>query len=182
MSRLASIAAMIGGLIWAAAVVATALRPSGVPAAFRPTVDLYPTELVSFILMAMATTALAASLARGRLARAAVILVWLGAAVFSVNVAFVITTGTDRDVWVTDYIGKFLVFIGSGVLGVALLRRGLVPVGVAILMLVTAVISPMTNDQDERVLLWLPLGLGWVAVGVATLRGVKMGVGRASPI
>ncbi len=105
-------AATLGGLIWSWTVITTALRPVGVPGAHRSTLDLHPTILVAFILIGVAATALAGWILKSRLAWAGATLVWLGALVFAINVAFVLTTGDDAPVWPTHYLGIFVVASG----------------------------------------------------------------------
>lgn len=72
-----------------------------------------------------------------------------------------------------------VVLLAAGVVLVAwlVLRAGLLPTGLAVLLLSTAVLLPFSNEQTSRVLLAVPFGLAWLAAGVSLLwRGVA---GRA---
>lgn len=169
MRELAGTAAIVGGLIWMTTVIQTALRPEGVPGWHRSTLDLHPLMLVAFVLIASAATKLASDLRPGRLAWAGAAVTWLGVAVFSVNVAFILATGDDRVVWPTHYGGFFVVALGLAVLGLAALRRRVIAAGLAAVMLAPPVLMPFGNAQDERVLLWLPLGFASVTLGIAVL-------------
>lgn len=163
---LTAAAATLGSLIWLWTVITTALRPTGVPGAHRSTLDLHPTILVSFILIGIAAAALAGWSLKSRLAWTGATLVWLGALVFAINVAFVLTTGDDAPVWPTHYLGIFVVALGSTTLGAAILRARAMPTAVALALIAAAPILLFSQMQNARVLLWLPLGGGWLAVGL----------------
>ncbi len=163
---LAAAAATLGGLIWSWTVITTALRPVGVPGAHRSTLDLHPTILVSFILIGVAATVLAGWILKRRLAWTGAALVWLGALIFAINVAFVLTTGDDAPVWPTHYLGIFVVALGSAIVGTAIFRARAMPAAVALVLIAAAPILSFSQMQNSRVLLWLPLGVGWLAVGL----------------
>ena len=167
---LTAAAATLGGLIWSWTVITTALRPVGVPGAHRSTLDLHPTILVAFILIGIAATTLAGWSLKSRLAWTGATLVWLGALVFAINVAFVLTTGDDAPVWPTHYLGIFVVALGSTILGTAILRARAMPTAIALVLIAAAPILPFSQMQDARVLLWLPLGGGWLALGLLLAR------------
>ncbi|MGH2451890.1 MAG: hypothetical protein ACRDGE_11615 [Candidatus Limnocylindria bacterium] len=164
-------AAVVGGLIWIATVVMTALRPIGLAGAHRSTLDLHPTILVAFVLMALAATKLASELGASRLAWAGAVGSWIAVALFSVNVAVVLATGDDASVWLTHYSSFFLMALGLGLLGVAVLRRRAAPASLAIAMIAPPILMPLGQMQDDRVLLWLPLGLASIALGGCALDG-----------
>lgn len=162
-------AAIVGGLIWMATVFITALRPIGIGGAYRSTLDLHPMILVSFILMASAASACASRLRLGRLGWTGAAVCWIGVAVFTVNVAFVLATGDDAPVWLTHYAGFFLMAVGISLVGVAGLLARALPLAAGVAMVVAPLVMPLGNGQDARVLLWLPLGIASLALGVATL-------------
>ena len=163
---LIGIAAILGGLIWSATVILTALRPVGVPGAHRSTLDLHPTILVSFILMGIAGTALTRIGPKTLPVRSGVALLWLGVMMFSVNVAFILATGDDAPVWPTHYLSILCVALGTSILGIVISRARTVPSWVGMVMVAASAVLPFSHMQDWRVLLWLPLGMGWLAVGL----------------
>lgn len=165
--RLAAAAAIVAGLIWVATIVITALRPIGYPGAHRSTLDLHPLILVAFVLMAWSTTALASDLRPSRLAWTGVGVSWIAVALFSVNVAVVLATGDDAPVWPTHYAAFFFMAVSMSLLGVAALRARALPLAAGIAMIVAPLPMPLGNMQDDRVLLWLPLGVGALALGIA---------------
>lgn len=167
-------AAIVGGLIWMTTVVMTALRPLGHFGAHRSTLDLHPTILVAFVLMAWAATTLASELRPSRLAWAGAAASWIAVALFSLNVAVVLATGDDAPVWPTHYSSFFLMALSISLLGVATLRRRAVPAAYAITMIGPVVLMPFGNAQDDRVVLWLPLGVGAIACGI-TVWAIRRG-------
>lgn len=165
----AAAAALVGGIIWIATVIITALRPDGIGGAYRSTLDLHPMILVSFVLMASAASAFASRLRPGRLGWAGAAVCWIGVALFTVNVAFVLATGDDAPVWLTHYAGFFLMALGISLVGMAGLLARALPLAAGVAMIVAPLVMPLGNGQDARVLLWLPLGIASLALGVATL-------------
>lgn len=159
-------AAIVGGLVWISTVVITALRPIGHVGAARSTLDLHPTILVAFVLMAWSATALASNLRPSRTAWGGAAASWLAVVLFSVNVAVVLATGDDAPVWLTHYSAFLFMELGMTLLGLAVLRRRAAPVIAAIAMIAPLVVMPLGNMQDDRVLLWLPLGLASLALGI----------------
>ncbi|MEX2046882.1 MAG: hypothetical protein WEE03_06940 [Chloroflexota bacterium] len=170
MRRVAAAAAIVGGLIWCATVLITALRPAGYAGSYRSTLDLHPTILVAFALIALAATILASDLQPSRLAWVATGICWIGLALLSVNVAFVIATGDDAPVWPTHYGAFFAMALGLAFLGIAALRCRAIRAVAGILMIVPPLVMPAGNMQDDRVLLWLPLGAAALALGTVLVR------------
>lgn len=168
MRRVAAVAAIVGGLIWCATVLITALRPAA--GSYRSTLDLHPTILVAFALIALAATILASDLQPSRLAWGAAAVCWVGCALFSVNVAFILATGDDAPVWPTHYGAFFAMAFGLALLGIAAFRRRAVPAVAGILMIVPPLVMPAGSGQDDRVLLWLPLGAAALALGTVLVR------------
>lgn len=58
-----------------------------------------------------------------------------------------------------------LTTIGFLLLGVVLLR--VLPTWVGTVLIIGGLLLPFSNDQDTRVLLFIPFGLAWIAVGYA---------------
>lgn len=171
MRNVATGAAIIGGLVWITTVLITALRPVGQPGAHRSTLDLHPTILVAFVLMAWAATSLALSLRPSLIAWAGSAVSWIAVALFSVNVAVVLATGDDAPVWLTHYSAFFLISLGMALLGFSALRKRVISVIAAIVMIAPPLLMPLGNMQDHRVLLWLPLGPASVALGIVLASG-----------
>lgn len=171
MRNVATGAAIIGGLVWITTVLMTALRPVGQPGAYRSTLDLHPTILVAFVLMAWAATSLALRLQPSIIAWAGSAVSWLAVALFSVNVAVLLATGDDAPVWRTHYSAFFSMALGMALLGFAALRKRVIPVIAAIVMIAPPLLMPVGNNQDHRVLLWLTLGLASVALGIVLASG-----------
>ena len=158
--------AALGGVIWIGTVVITAMRSEGAYGSYRSTLDLHPLVLVAFVLMAAAATRLASEMGPSGLAWSGAATVWIGVALFSVNVAFILATGDDAPAWPTHYAGFFLMAVGIALVGVAALRRKTTSPALAVPMIAAPVIMPLGNAQDDRVLLWLPLGLASLAMGL----------------
>lgn len=158
--------AALGGVIWIVTVVITAMRSEAAYGGYRSTLDLHPLMLVAFVFMAAAATRLASEMCPSGLASSGAATAWIGVALFSVNVAFILATGDDAPVWPTHYAGFFLLALGIALVGVAALRRGTTSPALAVPMIAAPVMMPLGNAQDDRVLLWLPLGLASLAMGL----------------
>ena len=167
MRKLAAAAAIVGGLIWVSSVVITALRPIGHSGVARSTLDLDPVILVAFVLMAWSATALASDLQPSRVAWTGAAVSWIAVALLGVNVAVVLATGDDAPVWPTHYAAFFFMALGMSLLGVAALRVRALPLAAGIAMIVAPLPMPLGNMQNDSVLLWLPLGVGSLAAGIA---------------
>ncbi len=155
----------LGGALWTWTVVRIAVRPWDAALGYRPTLDLHPTMLASFVLIALAATLW--TRARGRLGVAAIAVAWFGVVLMAVNVAFIITYETDEVVWPTHYFAIFLVALATTLLGAAALRERSVHPGVAMLMLAAGPAALFANVQDDRIWLLLPLGASWLGVAGA---------------
>ena len=51
-----------------------------------------------------------------------------------------------------------------------MLKAGVLPRVVAVVLIATALLLPFANEQTSRILLAIPFGLAWVAAGIALLR------------
>jgi heme exporter protein D len=171
--RLAVAAALVGGAVWTATVLLTALRPVGSSGAARSTLDLHPTILVSFVLMASSATAFASYLRPSKVAWAGIAASWLAVALFSVNVAVVVGTGDDAPVWPTHYASFFFMALAMALLGIAGLQHRAVPAAAAFAMIPPPMLMPFGNMQDGRVMLWLPLGIASLALAILLISGMR---------
>jgi hypothetical protein len=66
--------------------------------------------------------------------------------------------------------GIVLLAVGLALVAVVVLRARVVPALVAALLLGTAVLLPAANEQTSRILLAVPFGVAWLALGVALVR------------
>ena len=67
--------------------------------------------------------------------------------------------------------GVLLLVIGLILMAWMVLRSQVLPTWVAVLMLVTVVLLPFSNEQTSRILLAVPFGLAWMLAGAVLLRG-----------
>jgi hypothetical protein len=65
--------------------------------------------------------------------------------------------------------GIGLLAIGLVLVTVVVLRAGVVPTWLGCLLVATALLLPFANEQTSRILLAVPFGLVWLAVGVVLL-------------
>ena len=80
----------------------------------------------------------------------------------------------NGDFWAMPYLvipaGLALV-IGCLLLGMAILRSGVLPRWVAALVIIGALVLLGMNEQNTQVLLAIPFGVAWVAVGYVLRKG-----------
>ena len=74
--------------------------------------------------------------------------------------------------------GLLALVVGFMLLGVAILRAGVLPCWVAVLIIVGALGMLGANEQTARVLLMIPFGVAWVAVGYVLWSGVGVPAGQ----
>ena len=68
--------------------------------------------------------------------------------------------------------GLLALVVGFVLVGIAILRAGVLPRWVAVLIIVGALAMLAANEQTARVLLMIPFGVAWVAVGYVLWSGV----------
>ena len=68
--------------------------------------------------------------------------------------------------------GLLALVVGFVVAGIAILRARVLPRWVAVLIVVGALAMLGANEQTARVLLMIPFGVAWVAVGYVLWSGV----------
>jgi hypothetical protein len=66
--------------------------------------------------------------------------------------------------------GILLLAVGLVLVAAIVLRARIVPAALAALLLVSALLLPFANEQTSRILLAVPFGLVWLALGVTLLR------------
>jgi hypothetical protein len=62
--------------------------------------------------------------------------------------------------------GVVLVAVGAALLGWIVLRARLLPTPLALLLLFSALLLPLANEQTSRILLAVPFGVAWFVAGV----------------
>lgn len=175
-------AALLGGVLWSTAVVVHAVRPRGCVAAecaTRPMRDSGGLEgvlaLCSAVLIATALTGLVRHARRARsLDRSGEAGVRLGVAGLGVLVAAGLVQAVLFDgsfEWMPYLVLPGMAAVAAGFLlaGVALVRAREVPGWCGVLLVLGSVAALGSNEQTAAVLLLLPVGLAWMAVGCAVL-------------
>lgn len=178
--RKGGLAAVLGGVFWVSSALLTAAKPRGCiggECEFRTMRETGALDsalfLLALLLFAVGTAALVARLRNtgglGRLGRAALILAATGAALGA--------AGMVLNLWDSSLVPAFIipgllaVIFGFLLLGVAVLRSGALPRWASALLVVGAVAMLGFNDQNWQVLMAIPFGIGWIAVGYALWSG-----------
>lgn len=171
------LAAMLGGVLWAAWAILVSLTPEGCIGAecalpgrsSRGYSHLAPLLVVAALLIASglgAAVVLARATGRfGRLGRIGLIVGALGAAVLTASV-LVQSVFFDGDFPLMPMFvipGVLALGLGFLLFGVMLLR--VLPRWAGILLIIGSLALLSVNDQNERILLAVPFGLAWIAVG-----------------
>ena len=185
LTRWCGLAAMVGGALWVIGTLIHASKPRGCIAqecAFRPMRETGVLDgilmLVSFLLFVAGAAGLVILARRaGRFGR----LGNTGAAIGAVGAALLVVASLVQALFFSGDFPLMPYFVIPGVLaliagvlllGVAVLRAGVLPRWVALLIVVGALLMLGANEQTARVLLTIPFGVSWVAVGYALWSGV----------
>ena len=176
----AALAAALGGLLLIIFAVLVSFKPLGCIGAtcairsMREYDEYAPLLLASLLLMLFALVVLISrARARGRFGRLGL---WGVSLLGSGMVVLLAATLVQELVYAGDFPhmpnvvipGVLASAVGFLLLGIVMLR--VLPRWVGSLLIVGAVLLPFSNDQDARVLLFIPLGLAWIAVGYALWR------------
>ncbi len=183
--RWGGLAVMVGGALWVVDTLIHASKPRGCIAeecAFRPmresagALDSILT-LLSVLLLAVGAVGLMTLVRRygrfGRMGRA-------GAAIGAFGATLLVFAGLVQGIFfggdfpLMPYFvipGGLALIVGVLLVGVAVLRAGVLPRWVAVLVIVGALFMLLANEQTARVLLTIPFGVAWVAVGYALWSG-----------
>ncbi len=190
--RWSGLVAMVGGALWVVGTVIHASKPRGCIAeecAFRPMRESGALDgslmLLSVLLLAMGALGLMTLVRRhgrfGRAGKAGVLIGLVGAAllVIVILIQVIFFGGEDFPLWPYFVIpGLVALVVGFVLVGIAVLRAGVLPRWVAVLIIVGALLMLLANEQTARVLLMIPFGLAWVAVGYALWSGVGVPTGQ----
>jgi len=182
---------MVGGTLWVIGTLIHASKPRGCIAeecAVRPMRETGALDgiltLLSLLLFAAGAVGLVI-LARhsgrfGRAGKAGVLIGAVGAAllVFS-GLIQALFFGGDFPLMPYFVIpGGLALIVGFLLVGIAILRAEVLPRWVAVLVIVGALAMLGANEQTWRVLLMIPFGVAWVAVGYALWSGVGAPTGQ----
>jgi len=182
------LAAVLGGVLWIAQNVALAFAPEGCIAA---ECDLpgrsYREASSGLVVLGLAAVLLIAGGFVGvvRLARRAGRFRRLGHTGLGLSITGValiafaiviqlIVFGGERgfQLWPWFVVpGGLALVLGCLLLGIAILRAQVLPRWVAVLLIIGVLAMLGFNDQNERVLLAVPFGLAWIAVGYVLWSG-----------
>ena len=191
--RWSGLAAMLGGTLWTIAAVAHASKPRGCIAAecaSRPMRESGAFVGISTFLSVLLFAAGAVGLVTlvrsggrfGRTGNAGVVIGAGGAAVLVIaTLVQAIFFGGDFP-FMPHFVvpGLLALVVGFLLAGIAILRSGVLPRWVAVLVIVGALAMLGANEQTARVLLMIPFGVAWVAVGYVLWSGVGAPTGRAA--
>lgn len=189
--RWSGLAAMLGGMLWTIATVIHASKPRGCIAeecAFRPMREsgalVGILTLLSVVLFAVGAVGLVILARRsghfGKAGKVGIFIGALGAALLVIATLIqAIFFGGDFPLMPHFVVpGLLALVVGFVVVGIAILRARVLPRWVAALIIVGALAMLGANEQTARVLLMIPFGVAWVAVGYALWSGVGAPTGQ----
>ncbi len=182
--RWGGLAAMVGGALWIVGTLIHASKPRGCIAeecAFRNMRESGALDgiltLLSVVLLAVGAVGLVTLVRRygrfGMGGKAGVLIGAAGAALLAIA-TLAQAIFFSGDFALMPYLvvpGLLALVVGFLLLGIAILRAGVLPRWVAALVIVGALFMLGTNEQTARVLLTIPFGVAWVAVGYALWSG-----------
>jgi hypothetical protein len=192
--RLSGLAAMLGGVMLTVHAIGVSTMPRGcigdAECAIRPMretggLEIFFVLALPLILAGMAGLALRAR-QTGRFGR----LGWTGvvAGVFGVAtlvgaiLAQAVFFGGDFSLMPFFVISGGLALIaGFALVGMAVLRTGVLPLWTSVLLVASTFAMLGFNDQNARVLLGVPFALAWVAAGYILWSGGRDATGRPEP-
>ena len=176
--RLSGLAAMLGGALWVVGTIIHASKPRGCIAqecAFRPMRETGALvgilTLLSVVLLAVGAAGLVILVRNaGRFGKAGKMGAFIGAGGAALLVIFTLIQAIffGGDFVLMPYFvipGLLALVVGFLLLGVAILRAGVLPRWVAMLIILGALGMLGANERTARVLLMIPFGVAWVAVG-----------------
>jgi len=178
-SRLSGVAAIGGGILLILFAAMAAAKPKGcigeAECAVRPlreTSDIDPFAFVGFFLILIGLAGLVVRVqAAGRLSvlgKVGVVLIALGAATFLLVGSGTVTPSDESMPAVVIPAGAAII-IGVILLGITILRSGVLPAWASWLLIIGALAALGQNDQNIQILLLIPFGVAWLGIGYALL-------------
>ena len=189
--RWCGLAAMVGGELWIIGTLIHTYKPRGCVSkecASRPMRESGVLDGILVLLSLLLFTAGAVGLvvlARrfGRLGKMGNV----GAVIGAVGVALLMISGLMQTLFfggdfpLMPYFvipGVLALILGFVLLGIAILRAGVLPRWVAVLLIVGALAMLGFNEQTALALMAIPLGVAWAAVGYVLWSGVGAPTGQ----
>lgn len=188
--RWSGFAAILGGGLWMAGIILTASKPRGCigdECAFRPMREGGPLDTTLFLLAVLLLAAGVAELViRARNAGRFGGMGRIGLVASAVGISLLIISSLVQAIFfggdfpLMPYVvipGGLALVAGFLLLGLAILRARVLPRWAAGLLVVGSLAMLGVNDQNARVLLALPFGIAWAAVGYA----LRSSLGESAP-
>ena len=168
-------AAILGGILWIVPAIITAFKPRGCIGpdecdvmTMRDTSDVAPFLLLALLLTAVGLAGMTIRAWNtghfGRLAKAGVALYVVGVALFILGT---VLTAISEAFWVLMLPAGLALITGLVLTGIAVFKTRVLPRWVAVLLIVGSLGMLGFNDQNAEVLMAIPFGLAWIAVGYA---------------
>jgi hypothetical protein len=175
--------AILGGLLWIACAVVVSQMPEGCMAdecylpgrSMRSTDPVAPALAAAIALLAVGMVALAQEAARvgrlGRMGRFGLVLAAGGSGLLvAATMMQTLFFGGDLPFMPFFVIPGGLAFVlGVLLLAVAILRADVLPRWIAVVLVAGTLALIGYNDQNARVLMGVPFGVAWIAVGWSIL-------------
>ncbi len=179
--------AVFGGATWTLHALWLSARPEGCVqtgcwypgASNRPSEDLAWLLLLSVLALAVAVNRLAGcppASGRGAM-RAGTALLWIGAVLLAAGIIVNAALPGDSPLWWlhdSDSLGRLVPVVGALLTGVGGLRTGGPLRWSGSALIIAALVSLPFNAQDDRVLLSVPLGVAWLALGISWAMRTKV--------
>lgn len=179
-----AVCALAGGVAWAGAAVVHSLQPAGcVEGSCGATAATRGSTPLTEVLLLLAAALLVAGLgglwrlahrrrAADRVDRVAALLVGVGAALLLAGVVTSATVGGGRPgTSVLVVPGLLAVMAGLAVVAAIVWRARVLPAALSVSLLFAALLLRLADDQTSAILLAVPFGVVWAAVGLVLLRG-----------
>ncbi len=189
LTRWGGVAAILGGILWIVPSIITAFKPRGCIGlecdvrTMRDTSDVAPFLLLALLLTAVGLAGVAIRAWNtgrfGRLAKAGVALYVVGVALFVLGT---VLTAISEVFWVLMLPAGLALIAGLFLTGIAVFKTGVLPRWVAVLLVIGSLAMLGFNDQNAEVLMAIPFGLAWVAVGYALWSDRSSPVRRTAPV
>lgn len=178
--RWSGAAGMLGGILWIGSAISTALKPIGcvADACYQPGRSMRESSALDgllfiaalLLIMAGATGLLMRARATGRFGRMG----RTALVVAATGITMIVGAGLAQEIFFAGDFPLMPFFVIPGVLaliagfaltGIHIIRTSALPRWAGAALTVGALAMLVFNDQDARVLMGIPLGLAWIAVG-----------------